>query len=211
VAVRASPSGGGIALPGRSAQPALGHRSKPREGRTASLGHLGIGDRLPYPPAGVASVAQRQGHDDGCGLGASLDCPLRDAGSSAGDVSAALGQCLVFTSSKYTALVRGYGLLREFITPYCQLQNGMVERVIRSLKSSVCTAPFRNPAGRQPGDQRLDPFLQLPALAKALKMRTPAKAFALAALPVHKELGHYSGNKAGISTNARHIYAGKLR
>ncbi|MEI2260030.1 IS3 family transposase [Stenotrophomonas indicatrix] len=41
---------------------------------------------------------------------------------------------LVFTSRDYTRLVRGYGLKREFITPHCPQQNGMVERVIRTLK-----------------------------------------------------------------------------
>lgn len=41
---------------------------------------------------------------------------------------------LVFTSRRYTALVRSYGLRQEFITPHCPQQNGMVERVIRSLK-----------------------------------------------------------------------------
>jgi len=41
---------------------------------------------------------------------------------------------LVFTSRKYTALVSSYGLIQEFITPYCPQQNGMVERVIRTLK-----------------------------------------------------------------------------
>lgn len=41
---------------------------------------------------------------------------------------------LVFTSRKYTALVRSYGLKQEFITPHCPQQNGMVERVIQTLK-----------------------------------------------------------------------------
>ena len=41
---------------------------------------------------------------------------------------------LVFTSRSYTALVRGYGLRQEFITPHTPEQNGMVERVIRTLK-----------------------------------------------------------------------------
>ena len=41
---------------------------------------------------------------------------------------------LVFTSRSYTALVRGYGLLQEFITPHCPQQNSMIERVIRTLK-----------------------------------------------------------------------------
>lgn len=41
---------------------------------------------------------------------------------------------LVFTSRKYTALVKSYGLRQEFITPHCPQQNGMIERVIRTLK-----------------------------------------------------------------------------
>src|SRR5687768_753190 len=41
---------------------------------------------------------------------------------------------LVFTSRSYTALVRSYGLRQEFITPHSPEQNGMIERVIRTLK-----------------------------------------------------------------------------
>ncbi len=41
---------------------------------------------------------------------------------------------LVFTSRSYTALVRGYGLRQEFIIPYTPEQNGLCERVIRTLK-----------------------------------------------------------------------------
>jgi len=41
---------------------------------------------------------------------------------------------LVFTSRAYTRLVRSYGLRQEFITPHCPQQNGMIERVIRTLK-----------------------------------------------------------------------------
>ncbi len=41
---------------------------------------------------------------------------------------------LVFTSRSYTKLVRGYGLRQEFITPHNPQQNGMVERLIRTLK-----------------------------------------------------------------------------
>ncbi|ROR18601.1 putative transposase [Comamonas sp. BIGb0124] len=49
---------------------------------------------------------------------------------------------LVFTSRDYTALVRSYGLHQEFITPHCPQQNGMVERVIRTLKAQ-CTRRHR--------------------------------------------------------------------
>ena len=41
---------------------------------------------------------------------------------------------LVFTSRQYTRLVRSYGLQQKFITPHCPQQNGLVERVIRTLK-----------------------------------------------------------------------------
>lgn len=41
---------------------------------------------------------------------------------------------LVFTSRSVTALIRGYGLRQEFITPRSPGQNGLVERVIRMIK-----------------------------------------------------------------------------
>ena len=41
---------------------------------------------------------------------------------------------LVFTSRHYTRLVHSYGLKQEFITPHCPQQNGMVERLIRTVK-----------------------------------------------------------------------------
>jgi len=41
---------------------------------------------------------------------------------------------LVFTSRSYTRLVKSYGLQQEFITPHCPEQNGLVERVIRTIK-----------------------------------------------------------------------------
>ncbi|WP_246174300.1 integrase core domain-containing protein [Pandoraea terrigena] len=41
----------------------------------------------------------------------------------------------MFTSRSYTTLVRRYGLRQAFITPHCLQRNGMVERVIRTLKA----------------------------------------------------------------------------
>ena len=41
---------------------------------------------------------------------------------------------LVFTSRNYTRLVKSYGLRQEFITPHTPEQNGLMERVIRTLK-----------------------------------------------------------------------------
>jgi putative transposase len=40
----------------------------------------------------------------------------------------------VFTSRSYKRLVKSYGLQQEFITPHCPEQNGLVERVIRTIK-----------------------------------------------------------------------------
>ena len=49
---------------------------------------------------------------------------------------------LVFTSRSYTALVRGYGLRQEFITPLCPQKNSMVERVIRTFKEQCAHRNF---------------------------------------------------------------------
>jgi len=49
---------------------------------------------------------------------------------------------LVFTSRSYTALVKSYGLQQEFITPHCPQQNGMVERLIRTIKEQ-CVHRYR--------------------------------------------------------------------
>nr|WP_202412301.1 IS3 family transposase [Duganella fentianensis] len=89
---------------------------------------------------------------------------------------------LVFTSRSYTRLVRSYGLRQEFITPHCPEQNGMVERVIRTLKEQ-CVHHHRFEslqhasrviAGWIGFYNNLRPH-------QALGMKTLAEAFALAA------------------------------
>ena len=89
---------------------------------------------------------------------------------------------LVFTSHNYTRLVRSYGLKQEFITPYSPEQNGLVERVIRTLKEQ-CIHRHRfeslQHATRVIGDWISFYNRQRPH--QALNMRTPAEAFALAA------------------------------
>jgi putative transposase len=89
---------------------------------------------------------------------------------------------LVFTSRHYTALVRSYGLRQEFITPHCPQQNGMVERVIRTLKEQ-CAYRHRfeslQHASRVIGDWIH--FYNHRRPHQALSMKTPAEAFALAA------------------------------
>ena len=89
---------------------------------------------------------------------------------------------LVFTSRHYTALVRSYGLKQEFITLHCPQQNGMVERVIRTLKEQ-CVHRHRfesiQHAARAIGDWIQ--FYNTRRPHQALAMRTSAEAFRLVA------------------------------
>lgn len=89
---------------------------------------------------------------------------------------------LVFTSRKYTALVRSYGLQQEFITPHCPQQNGMVERVIRTLKEQ-CVHRHRFESLTHAMRTIADwiHFYNHQRPHQALKMKTPAEAYALAA------------------------------
>lgn len=89
---------------------------------------------------------------------------------------------LVFTSRSYTALARSYGLRQEFITPHSPEQNGMVERLIRTLKEH-CVHRHRfetlQHASRVIGDWI--GFYNNRRPHQALGMKTPAEAYALAA------------------------------
>jgi putative transposase len=89
---------------------------------------------------------------------------------------------LVFCSRHYTALVRSYGLQQEFITPYTPEQNGIVERVIRTLKEQ-CVHRHRfetlQHASRVLADWIL--FYNTRRPHQSLAMKTPAEAFRLAA------------------------------
>ena len=89
---------------------------------------------------------------------------------------------LVFTSRHFTALVKSYGLRQEFITPHCPQQNGMVERVIRTLKEQ-CVHRHRFESLQHASRVIADwiGFYNNQRPHQALKMRTPAEAFALAA------------------------------
>ena len=89
---------------------------------------------------------------------------------------------LVFTSRAYTAMVRSYGLKQEFIAPHCPQHNGMMERLIRSLKEQcVHRQRFESlaHAGRAIGDWIQ--FYNHIRPHQALAMRTPNEAFKLAA------------------------------
>jgi putative transposase len=80
------------------------------------------------------------------------------------------------------ALVRSYGLRQEFIKPHTPEQNGMVERVIRTLKEQ-CAHRYRfetlQHASRVIGDWI--EFYNNRRPHQALGMKTPAQTFALAA------------------------------
>jgi putative transposase len=89
---------------------------------------------------------------------------------------------LVFASRSYTALVRGYGLRQEFITPHCPEQNGMVERLIRTLKEQ-CVHRHRFET-LQHASRVISDWVRFYSTRRphqALCMRTPAEAYALAA------------------------------
>lgn len=89
---------------------------------------------------------------------------------------------LVFASHKFTALVRSYGLKQEFITPHCPQQNGMVERVIRTLKEQ-CVHRQRFDSIQHAISAIGDwiSFYNHRRPHQALAMRTPTDAFRLAA------------------------------
>lgn len=99
---------------------------------------------------------------------------------------------LVFTSRAYTKLVRSFGLRLEFITPNCPQQNGMMERLIRSLKEQcVHRHRFENlaHASRTIGDWIQ--FYNHKRPHQALAMCTPKAAFKLAAQSEQIPLGRY--------------------
>ena len=89
---------------------------------------------------------------------------------------------LLFTSRAYTRLGRSYGLRQGFITPQCPQQNGMIERVIRTLKEQ-CVHRHRfetqQHASRVIGEWFR--FYNTRRPHQALGMKTPAMAYALAA------------------------------
>jgi putative transposase len=89
---------------------------------------------------------------------------------------------LVFTSRNYTRLVRSYGLKQEFITPHCPQQNGMVERVIRTLKEQ-CAHRHRFESQQHASRVTSDwiQFYNHRRPHQALGMKTSAQAYALAA------------------------------
>ena len=89
---------------------------------------------------------------------------------------------LVFTSRHYTALVRSYGLKQEFITPHCPQQNGMMERLIRSLKEQcVHRQRFESLSHATRAISDWISFYNTKRPHQALNMKTPYETYQLAA------------------------------
>jgi putative transposase len=90
---------------------------------------------------------------------------------------------LVFTSRLYTRIVRGYGLRQEFITPHCPQQNGMVERLIRTVKEQ-CLHRHRFETQRHAARVLSDwiQFYNTRRPHQALGMHTPAAAYIRSAI-----------------------------
>jgi putative transposase len=92
------------------------------------------------------------------------------------------GNGLVFASRSYTLLVRSYGLQREFITPRCPHQNGLMERVIQTLEEQ-CLHQHRF-VTRQHASQVISGWIRYYNIRtphQALSMKASAQACALAA------------------------------
>jgi len=86
---------------------------------------------------------------------------------------------LVFTSRNYTRLVRSYGLNQEFITRHSPGQNGMVERVTRTLKEQCLHwHRFESPQHASRAVSDWIGFYNHRHPHQALGMRPPAEAFA---------------------------------
>jgi putative transposase len=79
-------------------------------------------------------------------------------------------------------MVRSYDLRQEFITPHCPQQNGMIERVIRTLKEQ-CVHRHRFETQQHPSRVIGEwiRFYNTRRPHQALGMKTPAMAYALAA------------------------------
>jgi putative transposase len=102
---------------------------------------------------------------------------------------------LVFTSRRYTALARSYGLKQEIITPHCPQQNGMVERVIRTLKEQgILSLRFDRIQHATRAISDWTSFYNHCRPQQAPDMKTLAGALAIAAELVHIPLGRYSAD-----------------
>lgn len=89
---------------------------------------------------------------------------------------------LVFTSKLFTQMAYQYGLKQEFIRPHTPQQNGMVERLIRTIKEQcIWMHNFESLSEARSAIGKWIDFYNTERPHQALKMKTPAEAYALAA------------------------------
>lgn len=89
---------------------------------------------------------------------------------------------LVFCSKTYTRLVKSYGLEQEFITPHTPQQNGMVERLIRTIKEQcVYHHRFENIRHAERIISNWIDFYNKERPHQSLGMKSPEESFRLAA------------------------------
>ena len=125
----------GLALCGQGAERALVDGPVPCLGRTRRLGVAGPGHRLPYArDAGLAPVSPGRATTGSSALEQALIARFGTFGAVPEPFRQRSDNGLMFTSRRYTALVKSYGLRQEFITPHCPQQTGIVECVTRTLK-----------------------------------------------------------------------------
>ena len=101
----------------------------------------------------------------------------------------------MFTGRDYTRLMHSYGSKQEFITPHCPQQNGMMERVIRTLEEQ-CVHWHRLESQMHATRIITDciAFYDQQRTHQALKIMTADAAYTatLTPWPEQKPMGHYT-------------------
>ena len=89
---------------------------------------------------------------------------------------------LVFTSRRFTVTVRRYGVEQEFIQPHTPQQNGMIERLFRTMKEQcIWLTRFESLDEAKSVIGRWVDWYNHQRPHQALKMKTPAEVYKLAA------------------------------
>ena len=89
---------------------------------------------------------------------------------------------LVFTSRRFTVMVRSYGIKQEFITPHTPQQNGMIERLFRTIKEQcIWLHNFKSIEEIQTVIGQWVNWYNTQRPHQALNMKTPEQAYKLGA------------------------------
>ena len=89
---------------------------------------------------------------------------------------------LVFTSQSFSKSVKDYNFEQEFITPYTLEQNGMIERIFRTIKEE-CIWNYNFTSLKEANDiiENWIHFYNRERKHSAIKYKTPVEAFSLVA------------------------------